>query len=129
MKLLYFFFAIIFLSACENKKAEIVEEIKKTQADLADVELNRKDYKSASTKLQTYYTTLESSKKYKSRQMEMDAQAYKKGYETAISHLKGADPEILKDKKKLDSVAFIYEMKSNDLKRRLDSLETELKKY
>lgn len=129
MKIIYCLLAIIIFSACGNKKAEIVEEIKKTQAELADVELNRKDYISASTKLQAYYTTLESSKKYKSKQMEMDAQTYKEGYETAINHLKETDPEILKDKKKLDSVAFQCEIKANDLKHRIDSLELELKKY
>lgn len=129
MKFFYYLFVVILISACGNKKAEIVEEIKKTKIEFSEVDTKRHDYNSAATKLQAYYSTLESSRKYKSKQMEMDAQAYKEGYETAISHLNGVSPHILKDQKKLDSIALEYEMQANHLKSRIDSLEMELKKY
>lgn len=128
MKYLYLL-ALPILFSCGNKKAAIVEEIKKTKSEFSEVDIKRHDYNSAATKLQAYYSTLESSRKYKSKQMEMDAQAYKEGYETAIKHLKGVSPDTLKDVKKLNSIALKYEMKTWDLKRKIDSLELELKKY
>lgn len=120
--------ALIVLFSCRNNKAAIVEEIKKAKSEFSEVDIKRHDYNSAATKLQAYYSTLESSRKYKSKQMEMDAHVYKEGYETAISHLDGVSPNILKDPKKLDSIALEYEMQANYLKRRIDSLELELKK-
>lgn len=129
MKLFYYLLAIIILSACGNKKAAIVEEIKKTKTELFEADISRRDYSSAANKLEAYRSTLESSIKYKSKQMEMDAQAYKEGYETAIKHLKGVSPDTLKDVKKLNSIALKYEMKTWGLKRKIDSLEMELKKY
>lgn len=129
MKYFYFFFVIILLSACGNKKAAIVEGIKKTKQQWAEAEMNRGWYSSAANRLQSYNSMLESSRKYKSKQMEMDAQAYKEGYEMAIQHLKGVPSDILKNQKKLDSIAFKYEMKARGFKYRIDSLEMELKKY
>lgn len=129
MKKLTFIAFILLLASCGNKKAEIVEEIKKTKNELYDADLNRRDYSSAASKLEAYHSMLEASRKYKSKQMEMDAQTYKNGYEVAIKHLKGVSPDILKDSKKLHSIALEYEMKTWGLKSRLDSLELELKKY
>jgi hypothetical protein len=129
MKIIYCLLVIIVFSACGNKKAEIVEEIKKTKNELAEAEISHKQITSAANKLESYYSSLEASKKYNSKQMQMDAQVYKEGYEMAIQQLRGISPDTLKDSKKLNSVAFKYEMKANDLKRRIDSLELELKKY
>lgn len=129
MKIIYCLFVIILITACGNKKAEIVEEIKKTKNEWAEAEISRKQITSAANKLESYYSSLEASKKYNSKQMQMDAQVYKEGYEMAIQQLKGISPDTLKDSKKLNLVAFKYEMKANDLKHRIDSLELELKKY
>lgn len=129
MKYFYYLLAMLLFMSCGNKKAEIVELIKKTEAELQEADMTRRDYSSAANKLESYYTTLESSRKYKSKQMEMDAQAYKEGYEMAIKHLKGVSPDTLKDVNKLNSMALKYEMKTADLKRRIDSLDLELKKY
>lgn len=129
MKIINCLLAIILLSACGNKKAEIVEEIKKTKNEWYEADTKRADYNSAANKLDAYHSTLEASKKYRSKQMEMDADTYKKAYETSITHLNEVSPDTLKDSKKLHSIAFKYEMKASDLKRRIDSLELELKKY
>jgi hypothetical protein len=129
MRHFYLFIATVILAGCANRKAEIVEEIKATKAKLYDAESQRSKYKSASNKLSAYHTALDASRKYKSKQMEMDAQAYKEGYEMAIQHLKDVSPNILKDRKKLDSVALKYELKTWELQHQLDSLELELKKY
>lgn len=128
MKYLYLL-ALTILFSCGNKKAEIVELIKKTKTELHEADMSRMDYSSAANKLEAYNSTLESSRKYKSKQMEMDALAYKEGYEVAITHLKGVSPDTLKDPKKLTSIALKYEIKTWDLKRKIDSLELELKKY
>lgn len=129
MKYFYYLLAIILFVSCGNKKAAIIEEIKKAKTELQEADMSRRNYSSAANKLESYYSTLESSRKYKSKQMEMDAQAYKEGYETAIQHLKDVSPDTLNDVKKLNSIALKYEMKTWDLKHRIDSLELELKKY
>jgi|ERR1051325_8686325 hypothetical protein len=129
MKYLCLLFVIYLLAGCGNKKAEIVEEIKKTKNELAEAEMNRGTYSSAANSLQSYNTLLDDSKKYNSKQMASQAQIYKEGYETAIGHLKGVPGYILKDHKKLDSAAVFWEWKSKDAKSKIDSLEMELKKY
>jgi len=129
MKYLYLLLASYWLAGCGNKKAEIVEEIKKTKSLLLDAEMQRSKLNSASTKLAAYHSTLEASRKYKSRQMEMDAQTFKEGYEVAVQSLKDVSPTILKDQNKLDSIALTYEVKTWGLQHKLDSLELELKKY
>lgn len=129
MKYFYYLLVSLLFISCGNKKAEIVEEIKKAKTELQEADMNRRDYSAAANKLKSYYSTLESSRKYKSKQMEMDAQAYKDGYEMAIKHLQGVSADTLKDIKILNSMALKYEIKTWDLKRRIDSLELELKKY
>lgn len=129
MKHLIYLLSAYCLIGCGNKKEEIVEQIKRARNERAESELNRGWYSSAASRLQSYNTAYESNRKYKSKQMEMDAQAYKEGYERAIQNLKGVSQDILNDPKKLDSVAFIWEMKSRNAQRKVDSLELELKKY
>lgn len=129
MKLFYLLFAII-LIACGNKKAAIVEEIKKVKKELAAAEINRGAYSSAASRLQRYNLVAKSKRDNpNNKQIEKEAQIYKEHYESELRNLKGVPQEILGDYKKLDSVAFIYERKTRDLKYKLDSLELELKKY
>lgn len=129
MKYLYLLLAFYLLPSCGNKKAIIVEEIKKAKNELIEAEMNRSAYSSAANRLHGYQRMVESSRKYHSKQMEMDALVYKEGYEREIQNLKGAPNEILKDGRKLDSVAFVWEWRGKDAKRKIDSLELELKKY
>jgi Na+/phosphate symporter len=118
MKLFYSLFAIILLSACGNKKAAIVEEIKKVKKELAVAKMNQGWYHSAGTHLMQYETAPKSV-----------AHIYKEAFESDKEYLKGADPEVLKSSKKLDSVALIWEVKTILYSSRIDSLELELKKY
>lgn len=118
----------LFLS-CENKKVEIVENIKKTKNELLEARMISKSYSYAASKLLVYNISLSDSKKYGSQQIKEYAQIYKKSYERAIQDLKGVSPEILKSQKKLDSIALVYEMKTLYLAHKIDSLELELKKY
>lgn len=129
MKYLCLLLAFYLLISCGNKKAAIVEEIKKAKNELIEAEMNRAAFASAANRLQSYQSMLESSRKYHSKQMEMDALVYKGGYEREIQNLKGVPDEILKDSKKLDSIAFVWEWRGKDAKRKIDSLEIELKKY
>jgi hypothetical protein len=130
MKRLTFIVLVLLAASCVNKKAEIVELIKKTKNEWYEAEMNRGNYNSVATKLLVYNNILSDIKKNgQSQQMKEMVKIYKDAYETAASHLKGVSPEILKSQKKLDSIALIYEMKTWDLKHRLDSLELELKKY
>ena len=129
MKYLCLLLAFYLLISCGNKKAEIVEEIKKAKNELIEAEMNGSAYSSAAKRLKAYESMLESSRKYHSKQMEMDALAYKQGYEREIQNLKGVPHEILKDSKKLDSVAIFWEWRGKDTKRKIDSLEMELNKY
>ena len=129
MKYLCPLLAFYLLASCGNKKAEIVEEIKKTKNELAEAEINRGTYSSAASSLEKYQSLLDDSKKYNSKQMARQADIYKEGYETAIGHLKGVPDQILKDHKKLDSAAMFWEWISKDAKRKIDSLELELNKY
>lgn len=130
MKNLTLVFVFAILVSCGNKKAEIVELIKKTKNEWYEAEMNRKNYNSVATKLLVYNNTLSDIKRNgQSPYMKELVKIYKDAYETAASHLKDVSPDILKNQKKLDSIAFKYEMKTWDLKHRLDSLELELKKY
>lgn len=130
MKLLCLFFAITLLSACGNRKAAIVEEIKKVKNEWAEAEMNRGAYSSAAKRLLGYEMATNSIKRLgSSKQMEQDKLAYKEAYEKAIKELKNVPSEIVGNQKKLDSVAYKYETEARDLKYRIDSLEMELKKY
>jgi hypothetical protein len=129
MKYLCLLVVIYSIFGCGNKKAEIVEELKKAKNDFTQAEMNRSAYSSAANRLQSYHSMLESSRKYHSKQMEKDALVYKEGYEREIKNLKGVPNEVLNDGKKLDSVALVWEWKGKDAKRKIDSLEMELKKY
>lgn len=128
MKFLTIVLVAIILVSC-NRKAEIVELIKKTKNEWYEAEMKRGAYMSAYKYLMGYESMLEFSKKNKSQQSYLDAQTYKKAYENAIKELKGEPIETLKDQKKLHSIADKWEFKADDLKRRIDSLELELKKY
>lgn len=130
MKYFYYILSIILLSACGNKKASIVDEIKKTKKEWAEAEMNRGAYSSAASRLQRYNLAAKASKdNANNKQLEKEAQIYKEHYESELRNLKSASKDILGDYKKLDSVAFIYETKTKDLKYKMDSLELELKKY
>lgn len=130
MKLFYYILSIILLSACGNKKAEIVEEIKKVKKEWAEAEMNRGAYSSAASRLQRYNLAAKASKdNANNKQIEKEVQIYKEYYESELRNLKNASKDIWGDYKKLDSVAFIYERQTINLKYRLDSLELELKKY
>lgn len=120
---------VILMASCSNKKAEIVELIKKTKNEWYEASMKSSSYSYAASKLLAYNTSLSDSKKYGSQQMKDNAQMYKKSYEKAIQDLKGVFPEILSSQRKLDSIAFIWASKADDLQRRIDSLELELKKY
>lgn len=123
MKCLYLFFAITLLSACGNKKAAIVEEIKKTKNELAVAKMNQGWYYSAGTHLKLYETASKLSS------MHQTAKIYKEAFESDKEYLKDADPEVLKSSKKLDSLAIIWQAKAIIFAYRIDSLELELKKY
>lgn len=130
MKYLYLLFAIYLLIGCSNKKAAIVEEIKKVKNEWAAAEMNRGAYSSAASRLQRYNLAAKASKdNSNNKQLEKEARIYKEHYENELRNLKGVPQDILSDYKKLDSVAFIYERKTRDLKYKLDSLELELNKY
>lgn len=130
MKYFYYLLPIILLSACGNKKAAIVEEIKKVKNEWAQAEMNRGAYSSAASRLQRYNLAVKASKDNpNNKQIEKEAQIYKEHYESELRNLKGVPKDILSDYKKLDSVAFIYETNTRDLKYKIDSLELELKKY
>jgi Na+/phosphate symporter len=111
-------FAIYLLSGCGNKKAEIVEEIKKTKLDLAKAKMNHGWYQSAGTHLKQYENATKQT-----------AYIYKEAFERDKEYLKDADPEVLKSSKKLDSVAVMWYAKSVVYAVKIDSLELELKKY
>lgn len=123
MKLFYLLFAIILVSACGNKKAAIVEEIKKVKSELGRAKLNQEWYYSAGTHLKLYETAS------KLNSMGQTAKIYKEAFELDKEYLKDADPEVLKSSMKLDSVALIWEAKVRTHAYTLDSLELELKKY
>lgn len=127
-KLTLFVMVVLFIS-CGNKKAEIVELIKKTKNEWYEASMKSSSYSYAASKLLAYNTSLTDSKKYGSQQMKDNAQMYKKSYEKAIVDLKGVSPEILNSERRLDSIAFKWASKADDLQRRIDSLELELKKY
>lgn len=118
MKLLYFLFAMILISACGNKKAEIVEEIKKAKKELALAKMQHDWYYSAGTHLRQYENA-----------GKQTAHIYKEAFDLDKEYLKDASPEILNSYKKLDSVAFIWETRTWAYASTLDSLELELKKY
>jgi hypothetical protein len=118
MKSFCYLLAIILFTACGNKKAEIVEEIKKVKGELGRAKLNRDSYRSAGTHLRLYETSPKSV-----------AHIYKEAIETDKKYLKEVDSEVLNNPKKLDSIALIWEEKARDYAYRLDSLEMELKKY
>jgi len=129
MKKLTIVIFIVILTACGNKKAKIVEELKKTKNKLIETQMIGKSYSYAASKLMAYNVSLSDYKKYGGQQMKDNAQMYKKSYENAIQDLKGVSPEILKSQKKLDSIAFVYKRMTWGLAHRLDSLQLELKKY
>lgn len=118
MKIIYCLVVIILISACGNKKAEIVEEIKKVKGELGRAKLNQDSYQRASTHLRLYETSPKSV-----------AYIYKEAIESDKKYLKEADPDILNNSRKLDSVALIWEDKVRDYTYRLDSLEMEYRKY
>lgn len=134
MKLYYTLLALLFIYGCGNKKAIIVEEIKKTKNEWYEAEMNRGTYNSVANKLLIYNNSLADIKRNgSSEQMKGIVKINKDAYEAAIQQLKTVSPNvsanILKDQKKLDSIALKYEMKTWGLKHRIDSLELELKKY
>lgn len=114
----FYLLAVLFALGCGNKKAEIVEEIKKVKNELARAKMNHGWYQSAGTHLRQYEMAPKNV-----------AHIYKEAFETDKQRLKEADPEILKSSKKLDSVALIWEAKVRTYTYSLDSLEMELKKY
>lgn len=118
MKIIYCLLVIIVLSACGNKKAEIVEEIKKVKGELGSAKLNQDAYRNASTHLRLYETSPKSV-----------AHIYKEAIETDKKYLRETDPQILNNPQKLDSIALIWEEKVRNYTYSLDSLELELKKY
>lgn len=129
MKKLAIVLFVIILTACGNKKAEIVELIKKTKNEWYEAEMKRGAYSAAANYLMGYETMLKFSKENNSKQSYADAQAYKKSYEKALKEIKGEPDEVIKDQNKLQSIAYKWAFKCDDLQRRIDSLELELKKY
>lgn len=130
MKYLCLLLAFYLLSSCGNKKAEIVEQIKKTKNDWYEADMKRSAYLSAAKYLMSYEMETQYIKKFgSSDQAQKQRQIYKEAYEGAIKELKDEPAEILKDQNRLSSIANKWEFKADDLKRRLDSLELELKKY
>jgi hypothetical protein len=125
----YLLFAFYLLTSCGNKKAEIVELIKKTKNEWYEASMKSSSYSYAASKLLAYNIALSDSKKYGSQQMKDNAQMYKKSYEKAIQDLKGVPSDILNNQRKLDSIAYKWAFNADDLKRRIDSLELELKKH
>lgn len=117
MKYIYIL-VVTLLFSCGNKKAEIVEEIKRVKIELGRAKLNQDAYRKAGTHLKLYETSPQSV-----------AHIYKEAIETDRKYLKETDPEVLNNPKKLDSVALIWEDKVRDYTYTLDSLEMELKKY
>jgi hypothetical protein len=118
MKYLCMLFALYLLAGCGNKKAEIVEEIKKVKNELARAKMNQGWYRSAGTHLRQYENA-----------SKQTAHIYKEAFEMDKDYLKNADPEVLKSSKKLDSVALIWEGIIRAYTIMVDSLEIELKKY
>lgn len=118
MKIIYCLLVIIVFSACGNKKAEIVEEIKKTKNELAAAKIKHDDYRYAATHLKMYEQAPSSQKNIIKETVDTDRQ-----------RLSGESSEIVGDSKKLDSVALIWENKVRSYTSQLDSLELELKKY
>jgi hypothetical protein len=129
MKSLTIIAFILLMMSCGNKKAEIVELIKKTKNEWYEASMKSSSYSYAASKLLAYNTSLSDSKKYGSQLMKDNAQMYKKSYEKAIQDLKGVSAEVLSSQRKLDSIAFKWASKADDLQRKIDSLELELKKY
>lgn len=118
MKPFYYLLAIIIFSGCGNKKAEIVEEIKKVKKELAQAKINKVNYQSAGKHLWQYENATGQT-----------ANIYKEAYESDKKYLEDEDPEILKSSKRLDSIALTWEVKAMLYASRIDSLELELKKY
>lgn len=118
MKYLYLLIALFLLFACGNKKAVIVEEIKKTKIELAKAKMNQGWYQSAGKHLWQYENATKQT-----------AYIYKEAFEKDKEYLKEANPEVLKSSKKLDSVAIVWYAKTIIYASRIDSLELELKKY
>jgi len=118
MKYLCLILAAFLFVSCGNKKAEIVEELKKAKNELGRSKLNRDWYQSAGTHLRLYENA-----------SKQTAQIYKEAFDMDKEYLKGADPEVLKSSKKLDSVALIWDDKVRTYTVQVDSLEMELKKY
>jgi hypothetical protein len=118
MKIIYCLLAIILLAACGNKKAEIVEEIKKVKNELAGAKIKHDDYRYAATHLKMYEQAPQSQKSI-----------IKETVDTDRKRLSSESPEIVGDYKKLDSIALTWESKVRSYTNSLDSLELELKKY
>lgn len=118
MKIIYCLLIIIVFSACGNKKAAIVEEIKKTKNELAAAKIKHDDYRYAATHLKMYEQAPSSQKNIIKETVDTDRQ-----------RLSGESSEIVGDYKKLDSIALIWESKVRSYTNSLDSLELELKKY
>ena len=118
MKYFCLFISFYLLTSCGNKKAAIVEEIKKVKRELAQAKINQGNYQSAGKHLWQYENATKQT-----------ANIYKEAYESDKEYLKDSDPEVLKSSKKLDSIALIWEVKTMIYASRIDSLELELKKY
>jgi hypothetical protein len=130
MKYLCLLFTLYLLAGCGNKKAEIVEEIKKVKTEWLEVENMRATYSSVANKLKSYEMARQNIKNFgRSDQAEMQMKIYKESYEKATKELNNVSPSILKDQNKLDSIALMYEIQTWSLKHKIDSLELELKKY
>lgn len=118
MKYLCLLVAIYSIFGCGNKKAEIVEELKRAKNELARAKMNQGWYQSASTHLRLYETA-----------PKQTAHIYHEAFEMDKEYLKGVDPEVLKSSRILDSVALVWEDKVRTYTIMVDSLEIELKKY
>jgi hypothetical protein len=129
MRKLTLIVAVALFISCGNKKVEIVELIKKTKNEWYEASMKSSSYSYAASKLLAYNTSLSDSKKYGSQLLKDNAEMYKKSYEKAILDLRGVSQEILNSQRKLDSIAHKWAFKADDLQRRIDSLELELKKY
>jgi len=129
MKKLTIIILVVLFTSCGNKKAELVELIKKTKNEWYEASMKRGAYSSAANDLRAYQTLLEFSKKNNSKQSYLDAQTYKKSYENDIKDIKNESDEVIKDHNKLQSIAYKWAFKCDDLQLKIDSLELELKKY